>query len=68
MVKVLGFDEIASIEGIYIPMFSDVTKNIGYISILNGIGVIKGFDGKFNPDNYITRADAMVMIYNYLSK
>ena len=68
MVKVLGFDEIASIEGIYIPRFSDVTKNTGYISILNGIGVIKGFDGKFNPDNYITRADAMVMIYNYLSK
>ncbi len=68
MIKALGFDEVASIEGIYISKFSDVTKNIGHISILNGMGVVNGFDGKFNPDKNITRAEAMVMIYNYLNK
>ncbi len=68
MVRALGFDEVASIEGIYVCEFTDVTKNTGYISILNGMGVVNGFDGKFNPDKFITRADAMIMIYNYLSK
>ncbi len=68
MVRALGFDEVAAINGIYISKFTDVTENIGHISILNGMGVINGFEGKFNPDNFITRADAMIMIYNYLSK
>ena len=66
MIKALGLHEVASLEGIYMPMFNDVTENIGHISILSAMGVINGFDGKFNPDKNITRADAMIMIYNYL--
>jgi len=68
MIRALGFEEVASLEGIYLSEFTDVKENIGYISILKGMGVVNGFDGKFNPERNITRADAMSMIYNYLSK
>lgn len=67
MVRALGFEEVAKLDGIYVSKFADVTKNIGYISILSGLGVVDGFGGIFNPDKNLTRADAMIMIYKYLS-
>jgi len=68
-VRALGYDEIASIDGIYKTTFSDVTENIGYISILNGLGLINGDEnGLFNPEKHITRAETAVIIYNYLVK
>lgn len=68
MIRALGLDDVASLDGIYISKFNDVTKHIGYISILNAMGVVNGYDGNFNPEAQITRADAMIMLYNYLSK
>ena len=68
-VSALGFREVADIEGIYKPMFADVTENTGSISILAGMKVIGGDgNGNFNPAGLLTRADAAVILYNYLSR
>ncbi len=69
LIRALGLEEIASLEGIYVCPFSDVTENIGHISILNAMGVVRGDGaGKFNPKASLTRADAAILIYNYLSR
>ena len=69
MVSALGYREVADIDGIYKPMFSDVSSNIGSISILAGMKVIGGDgNGNFNPGALLTRGDAAVILYNYLSR
>ncbi len=69
MIRVLGIEEYAKISSIYRPVFSDVTQNIGYISILAGLGVFNGDEqGLFNPQNKLIRADAAIIIYNYLNR
>ena len=69
LIRGMGLDEAAQLDGIYVPLFSDVTENIGYTSILGAMGVIKGDENKkFNPAVTLTRADAVIMLYNYLTK
>lgn len=69
MIKILGFDEVASLEGIYNCPFPDVTEHKGHISILNGMNVINGDEnGNFNPTATLSRADGAILIYNYLNK
>lgn len=69
LICALGLNEVASLEGIYICPFADVTENIGHISILNAMGVVRGDGaGKYNPDGALTRGDAAILIYNYLSR
>ena len=67
MVRALGFEEVAKLDEIYVSKFNDVHTYVGYISILEGLGVVDGFGGTFNPYKNLTRADAMIMIYKYLS-
>lgn len=70
MVRALGFEEVATLNGIYVPIFADVSADsVGFTSILGAMGVIKGDEnGNFNPSGTVTRADAAIMLYNYLSK
>lgn len=68
-IRALGLDEVASLENIFACPFSDVSEKEGYVSILYGLNVIKGdSEGKFNPQKSVTRAEAALMIYNYLSR
>jgi len=69
LVKAMGYDEVAKLEGIYITVFQDVNDKMGYITILNKMGVINGDGNKnFLPEKEITRAEAAMIIYNYLSR
>ncbi len=70
MVRALGFEEVATLDGIYVPIFADVSADsVGFTSILGAMDVIKGDEnGNFNPSGTVTRADAAIMLYNYLSK
>lgn len=68
MIRAAGYGEVAAYEDIYVSEFTDVTKNKGYISLLGAMGVISGYNGCFNPQKSLTRADAMIMIYNWLSR
>lgn len=68
MIRVMGLEEVAKLE-IYKTLFRDVNENVGYISILGAMGVFKGDENSlFNPDKNLTRADALILIYNYLSR
>lgn len=69
LIRGMGAEEYASLEGIFIKPFEDVTTNIGAISILKGMGVLSGDGtGKFNPSETITRADSAMLIYKYLAR
>lgn len=69
MIRTLNLEEVAKLQSIYKPYFEDVTDNVGYISILGAMGVFNGDEnGRFNPDKLLTRADAAIVIYNYLAR
>ncbi len=69
MIRALGIEEYANLSGIYNCMFPDAINNIGSISILGAMKVFNGDEnGNFNPDKQLTRAEAAVVIYNYLTR
>lgn len=69
LIRAMGIDKYASIKGIYVSPFNDVTEYVGHIAILNGLGIVSGDgNGNFNPNGILKRADAMILIYNYLTK
>lgn len=69
MIRAMGAEEYAQLSGIYRQIFPDVTENIGYIDILAGMKVFNGDEnGNFNPHKNLTRADAAMIIYNFLTK
>jgi len=69
LVRAIGAEDVAELEAIFVPTFADVGTKKGYVAILNAMGVIKGDEnGNFNPDNNLSRADAAIILYNYLSK
>ena len=69
IVRAIGFDEAASLEGIYKCPFADVTEKQGHISILYAMGVFRGDEnGNFNPENTLTRGEIAVVLMNYLTR
>jgi len=67
LIDAKGYGDVAKLEHIFTSPFKDVNNNIGYITILNAIGVINGDgSGNFKPDKVLTRAEAAVMLYNFL--
>lgn len=69
MVNAMGYGDIANFDSLFICNFKDVNENIGPIAILNTLGVVKGNEkGMFMPDECLTRADAAIMLYNFLAK
>lgn len=68
LIRAMGYEEVAKLQNIYLCPFQDVTENKGYVCILGAMGVFHG-DGKGNflPDKLLTRADAAIVLYNYLN-
>lgn len=70
-VKFLRFGQIAEIKGIYKSDFKDADKInpdlLGYVCIASGLKAMNGIDGKFMPKDKITRLEALLSIYSYLS-
>ena len=73
MVTALNYQKTAKLKGIYKTAFADQDEisedMLGYVALGQGLGIIAGDgNGLFNPTEFLTRADAAIMIYNYLSK
>lgn len=70
IIRALKYDKVADIKGIYKSIFKDEDEInpdlIGYISIAQGLNIISGYDGYFNPKGELTRAQAAIIIYKYL--
>ncbi|CAH2212391.1 YcdB/YcdC domain-containing protein [Tepidibacter aestuarii] len=65
----LKYESIANIKGIFDCPFEDVDEDFkGYASIGYGLNIVSGYDGKLKPNEELTRANAAIMIYNYLNK
>lgn len=71
LVRFLGYERIAKAEEIFTTKFSDQSLisqgKLGYASILSGLKVINGNGGLVKPKDNLTRAEAVVMIYNLLT-
>lgn len=64
-------EQCAEIPGIFKSSFSDVKENskyVGYITVADALGYIKGKNGKFRPSAKITRGEALKLVYDYLNK
>lgn len=69
MARHMGAEEFVKYDNIFVSPFADVTENKGYIALLKAMGIVSGDqNGNFNPKNTITRAEALVLIYNYLTR
>jgi hypothetical protein len=70
IIRAMKYDKVADIKGIYTCPFKDASKIgaglTGYVTIAAGLNIISGTKGCFNPKAKLTRADAAIMIYNYL--
>lgn len=69
LIRAMGLEDAAVLNGIYNCPFADVTENKGYVSILAAMGVFKGDqNGNFNPTAPLSRGEAAIILLNYLSK
>ncbi len=72
VVRSLGFQEVADIKGIFVTGFKDQgsisPELVGYVAIAKGLGIVGGSGGNFNPKAGLSRAEAAVMLYNYLTR
>lgn len=71
VVRMLGYDEIAQLEGIYIYPFGDSVEEAykGYITLAAALGIVNGdAEGNFNPDSSITNAETIMIVYNMLTR
>lgn len=69
LIRAMGAEEYAKLDGIYASPFNDVTDSKGYVCLLYGMKVVNGDEnGNFNPNTHLTFADAAVLIYNYLTR
>jgi len=70
MIRALKYDRVAEIRGIFSVSFGDsdsISGDLyGYVAIASGLGIVKGDGVYFRPKKNTTRAEAAVMIYNYL--
>ncbi len=64
MVEILGYGDIAEFD-IYKSSYVDMDSD-GNAEILKAMGVLIGNTAR--PDDYLTNAEAAVMVYRYLSK
>ena len=67
-----GYSKVAELKDIFTVKFKDVAdipnEDLGYCAIAAGLGIVKGDGENFFPQRSVTRAEAAVMLYNYLSR
>lgn len=65
------YADIAELPGLFSSAFSDVPaddKYVGYIAIAAAKGYMKGENGRFRPSAKMTRGEALLLVYDYLSR
>ena len=68
-----GYGNVAGLEGIFKCSFADQSsipaEYYGYAAIAQGLGLVKGGSGgNFAPNRTATRAEAVSMLYNFMSR
>lgn len=65
IIKCEGLEDLAAMD-IYAQPYTDITEDYGITAILKGYGVIDGTASEFRPNDTLTRAELLQMIYNTL--
>lgn len=65
MAERMGYADIMNFD-IYINPFKDVTENYGSVAILKALGIIDGDEETFRPNDNLTRAELVTMLYRAL--
>lgn len=73
IVTMSGYGKTADLPGIYVCKFTDAASirpaDLGYVAIAQGLGVVNGDErGRFLPNDVATRAEAAIMLYNFMSR
>jgi len=70
LIRMAGLERVAKLQNIYKVDFADSNLlsdgKIGYCAILGGMGVICGDGGYLRPQDNLSRAEAVIMLYRYL--
>lgn len=69
----LGYGAVAQLPGIFRCDFADAdaipTADLGYAALAQGLGIISGDgEGNYAPTRTSTRAEAAVLVWNYLKR
>ena len=71
IMRALGYETVATIPGIFTTDFIDNAEidpqYMGYAALAKGLGIINGSHGRFNGDQSITKAESVILVYNYLN-
>ena len=72
LLRAMGIQDVAELKGIYICDFQDAgdisEDKLGYCAIAKGFGIVAGDDGMLKPQKELTRAEAITLLYQYLTK
>ncbi|RXT04528.1 YcdB/YcdC domain-containing protein [Ammoniphilus sp. CFH 90114] len=70
LVRALGYNKLAQHESMFTMNYEDTgeIKAKGEVAIVTGIGIMNGYEGKFHPDQALTRASAAVTLFKFLEK
>lgn len=73
LVGMTTYGGAAKLEGIWSPGFADdaaiAASDMGYLAIAKALGIVNGdTDGSFHPADAMSRQDALIALYNYMTK
>ena len=72
LLRAMGIKDVAELKGIYICDFPDAgdisADKLGYCAIAKGFGIVCGDGGRLYPQKELTRAEAITLLYQYLTK
>ena len=69
MINKLGYKEVASKASIFNCPFADIPENmIGYATLGAAFGIVSDKSDVLDAQTNLTRADALIIIYNYLTR
>ncbi len=70
IIRMAWLEKVAKLENIYKVDYADSNLlsegKIGYCAILSGLGVVCGDGGYLRPQDNLTRAESVIMLYRYL--
>ena len=69
-IRFLDLEQVSKIEGIYTAPYQDFASisvpDHGYVALTWGLGILKGEQGSFRPEQTVTRAQAAVTLVRLL--
>ncbi|UKI38025.1 MAG: hypothetical protein L6V93_08440 [Clostridiales bacterium] len=69
MINKLGYKEVASKTSIFNCPFADIPENmVGYATLGAAFGIVSDKSDVLDAQTNLTRADALIIIYNYLTR